>query len=238
MPEKLTRAEWMKSTDPYDLIEHMMAAHRVNATAAGKRRLVLFVAGCCRRGWKKLEGDPCQSVIEAAERFADKEITLATFERVSRTARKKLRLPGSWMEFDHGVQFGTLKRRRLHGFYSAIPYMANRDHADMWLGHRVIAGAIAGKKEDTELAVQADLVRDIFGNPFLKPPKFDKRWRTSTVLLLARQMYESREFSAMPILADALQDAGCNDATILDHCRGPGPHVCGCWVVDLVLGKK
>jgi hypothetical protein len=102
----------------------------------------------------------------------------------------------------------------------------------------VIAGAIAGKKEDTELAVQADLVRDIFGNPFLKPPKFDKRWRTSTVLLLARQMYESREFSAMPILADALQDAGCNDATILDHCRGPGPHVCGCWVVDLVLGKK
>jgi hypothetical protein len=51
-------------------------------------------------------------------------------------------------------------------------------------------------------------------------------------------MYESREFSAMPILADALQDAGCNDDAVLDHCRGEGPHVRGCWVVDLVLDKR
>jgi hypothetical protein len=50
-------------------------------------------------------------------------------------------------------------------------------------------------------------------------------------------MYESRDFSAMPILADALQDAGCESTTILDHCREPGPHVRGCWVVDLVLRK-
>jgi hypothetical protein len=51
-------------------------------------------------------------------------------------------------------------------------------------------------------------------------------------------MYESRDFGAMPILADALQDAGCEDAAILGHCRGAGPHVRGCWVVDLVLGKE
>ena len=50
-------------------------------------------------------------------------------------------------------------------------------------------------------------------------------------------MYASRDFSPMPILADALQDAGCDSADILDHCRGSGPHVRGCWVVDLVLGK-
>jgi hypothetical protein len=50
-------------------------------------------------------------------------------------------------------------------------------------------------------------------------------------------MYESRHFSPMPILADALQDAGCDNPDVLDHCRGPGPHVRGCWVVDLVLGK-
>ena len=55
---------------------------------------------------------------------------------------------------------------------------------------------------------------------------------------LARQMYESLDFGAMPILADALQDAGCDSADILNHCRGPGPHVRGCWVVDLVLGKE
>jgi hypothetical protein len=54
---------------------------------------------------------------------------------------------------------------------------------------------------------------------------------------LATQIYEGWDFSAMPILADALQDAGCDDANILDHCRGPGPHVRGCWVIDLVLGK-
>jgi hypothetical protein len=83
----------------------------------------------------------------------------------------------------------------------------------------------------------ADRLRDIFGNPF-RPVAFSPEWRTDTAVTLARQMYESREFSAMPILADALQDAGCDSAEILDHCRGPGPHVRGCWVVDLVLGKE
>jgi hypothetical protein len=84
--------------------------------------------------------------------------------------------------------------------------------------------------------IRVSLLRDIFGNPF-RPVAFDPSWRTSTAVALASQMYESREFSAMPILADALQDAGCEDADILGHCRGPGPHVRGCWVVDLVLGK-
>jgi hypothetical protein len=68
--------------------------------------------------------------------------------------------------------------------------------------------------------------------------RFSPEWRTSTAVALARQMYDSRDFSAMPILADALQDAGCDSADILDHCRGPGPHVRGCWVVDLVLGNE
>lgn len=67
---------------------------------------------------------------------------------------------------------------------------------------------------------------------------FASDWRTDTVLALARQMDGSGDFGAMPILADALQDAGCGDDNILGHCRGPGPHVRGCWVVDLVLGKE
>src|SRR5262245_49415618 len=89
---------------------------------------------------------------------------------------------------------------------------------------------------EQERVAQADLLRDIFGNPF-RPVALDPSWLTSTVNALARQMYESRDFSAMPILADALQDAGCDSDDILDHCRGPGPHVRGCWVVDLVQGK-
>ena len=88
-----------------------------------------------------------------------------------------------------------------------------------------------------KLAFQARILRDIFGNPF-RPVVFSPSWRTSTAVALASQMYESRDFSAMPILADALQDAGCDSADVLDHCRGPGPHVRGCWVVDLVLEKE
>ena len=88
-----------------------------------------------------------------------------------------------------------------------------------------------------ELAVQAGLIHDIFGNPF-RSVTFSPEWRTDTALSLARQMYESREFGAMPILADALQYAGCDHDDLLAHCRGDGPHVRGCWVVDLVLGKE
>ena len=82
---------------------------------------------------------------------------------------------------------------------------------------------------------QRRLLGDIFGNPF-HPVSFSSEWRTSTAVAIAKGMYESRDFSAMPILADALQDAGCDSDDILNHCRGPGPHVRGCWVVDLVLG--
>jgi hypothetical protein len=84
---------------------------------------------------------------------------------------------------------------------------------------------------------QPTLLREIFGNPF-RPVPFSQAWRTDTTLALARQMYEARDFSAVPILADALQDAGCDNEDILNHCRAPGVHVRGCWVVDLVLGKE
>ncbi|HEY1192447.1 MAG TPA: hypothetical protein VGE74_32790 [Gemmata sp.] len=93
-----------------------------------------------------------------------------------------------------------------------------------------------GPGPEAEELAQTELLRDIFGNPF-RPVTFLPEWRTGTAVALALQVYESRDFSAMPILADALQDAGCDSADILDHCRGPGPHVRGCWVVDLVLGK-
>ncbi|MBP3959644.1 hypothetical protein J8F10_30735 [Gemmata sp. G18] len=82
------------------------------------------------------------------------------------------------------------------------------------------------------------MCRDIFGNPF-RPVAFSPDWRTSTTVTLAAQMYESRDFSAMPILADAIQDAGCDNDDILNHCRDANQvHVRGCWVVDLVLGKE
>lgn len=82
-----------------------------------------------------------------------------------------------------------------------------------------------------------DYFRDIFGNPF-RPPVFDADWRSETATALATGIYEGRAFDRMPILADALEDAGCDNAEILAHCRGDGAHVRGCWTVDLVLGKQ
>ena len=94
------------------------------------------------------------------------------------------------------------------------------------------AGTIAEGEERRALAV---LARDIF-NPF-RPVTADPSWLTSTVVALAHGTYAKRAFDRLPILADALQDAGCEDPTVLDHLRRPGPHVRGCWAVDLVLGR-
>jgi hypothetical protein len=84
---------------------------------------------------------------------------------------------------------------------------------------------------------QASSLRCIFGNPF-RPVTFDLSWLTSTVVALATGIYQDRAFDRMPILADALQDAGCENEDILNHCRGEGVHVRGCWLVDLILGKE
>lgn len=81
-----------------------------------------------------------------------------------------------------------------------------------------------------------DLLRCVFGNPFRKPV-FPKKWRTETVTSLAAGIYEERAFDRLPILADALEEAGCDRAEVLNHCRGEGMHFRGCWVVDVVLGK-
>ena len=83
-----------------------------------------------------------------------------------------------------------------------------------------------------------NLFKEIFGNPFHRI-KFDKKLRTSTVALLARGIYDERTFDQLPILADALQDADCDNDDILNHFRDPNAtHVRGCWAVDLVLGKE
>ncbi|HKA54599.1 MAG TPA: hypothetical protein VKJ47_13145, partial [Candidatus Binatia bacterium] len=100
--------------------------------------------------------------------------------------------------------------------------------------------AAAGKEESALCA----LVRDIFGNPF-RPASLDPAWRTPAVVSLATAAYEERNLPAgtldpdrLAVLADALEEAGCDNADLLSHLRGPGPHVRGCWVIDLLLGKE
>lgn len=94
---------------------------------------------------------------------------------------------------------------------------------------RIVLGA---RQSDPSLA---NLVRCIFENPFHRP-EFRNSWRNSTVLGLAEKVYEDRTFGHLPILADALEEGGCEESAILDHSRHPGPHGRGCWVIDRILG--
>jgi hypothetical protein len=87
------------------------------------------------------------------------------------------------------------------------------------------------------------LLRDVFGNPF-RPAALDPAWLTPTVTGIAIAAYQERilpsgelDRARLAVLADALEEAGCTDASVLSHLRGPGPHVRGCWAVDLLLGK-
>ncbi|MBL8795191.1 MAG: hypothetical protein JNM56_14900 [Planctomycetia bacterium] len=79
-------------------------------------------------------------------------------------------------------------------------------------------------------------MRDLVGNPF-RPVTVNPAWLTPTVISLAQAIYAERAFDRLPILADALEDAGCDHADILNHCRQPGEHVRGCWVIDLLTGR-
>ena len=93
--------------------------------------------------------------------------------------------------------------------------------------------------QDAESGAQASLLRDIFGNPF-RPVAIDPAWLAldnGAIVKIAQRIYEERAFADLPILADALEEAGCTNAELLAHCRHPGPHVRGCWAVDLLLGK-
>jgi hypothetical protein len=105
---------------------------------------------------------------------------------------------------------------------------------------RYASWAARGVPRAGELHAQADLARDIFVNPFhtvtINPSWLS--WHGGLLVSMARRMAESRDFSDMPVLADALEEAGCQDQDILGHLRGLGPHVRGCWAVDLCLGKS
>src|SRR5262249_13111573 len=119
----------------------------------------------------------------------------------------------------------------------AVGYVAAQsvpvDDAENWSPDRTTTCQSA---ERAEWAAQAALLHDIIGNHF-RPLTADPAWRTPKVVSLARAIYDGRDFERMPQLADALEEAGCADAALLDHCRRPDGHVRGCWALDLLLGN-
>jgi len=110
-----------------------------------------------------------------------------------------------------------------------------------WAAHTCALNTRRASRGRKTAAIQADLLRDIFGNPFRVVPRLSdtaREWNRGIVLRLAAESYEKRRFGELPVLADALEDAGCADEAILSHLRSARPHVRGCWVIDLILGKS
>jgi hypothetical protein len=210
----MTEEQWLDWTRPLEMLGHL----RGQAT---DRKLRLFVCACCRRIWPLLTDGRSQRAVEVAERHADGEASDQELEAAWRDAEKFF---GSTCSY--GTSTGDQPARAASSAADPTPSLLPHMHH---LSFRYLS---------EEWPAQATLLRDIFGNPF-RPVTLDPTWRTSTVVALASQMYDSRDFGATPILADALQDAGCDSADVLDHCRAPnGVHVRGCWVVDLVLAKS
>src|SRR4051812_20317008 len=216
----MTEAEWR--TFPYS--EAMLKFLRGKAS---DRKMRLFSVACCRRIWNSLLNERSRQAVEIAERYADGAVTRIELS----VAYTQASDPSVW-QFTGGLPAATAAALTAgDGTYDGTP------NTPLML--EAVAANVIRVTDNipAEWAAQCDLLRDIFGNPF-RPVALDPAWRTGDVLALARQMYESRDFGAMPILADALQDAGCDSDGILNHCRDVSAnHVRGCWVVDLVLDK-
>jgi hypothetical protein len=180
-------------------------------------------------GWLVAD-ERSSAAIAAGEMFADaaveKDALTAARKAANAAVREIARAAGNGSAREWAASAAEMVS---HATYQDA-YITAASRASTAIG---VSGARAREEEQV---AQWALLRDIFGNPF-RPVAFDPSWRTEAVVGLARGMYESRDFGPMPVLADALEDAGCADAGVLTHCRGPGPHVRGCWVVDLVLGK-
>ncbi|WP_162670594.1 ankyrin repeat domain-containing protein [Gemmata massiliana] len=138
------------------------------------------------------------------------------------------------------VEAGSdLNRQECRG-RTPVDLARNPAHNHAFVKYLISVGAVPNESSTAETVqyMKNDGMWDaIPDNLFLGP--FSPNWRTDTVLALVRHMRESQNFSAMPILGDALQDAGCDNTDVLNHCRdASAPHVRGYWVVDLVLGKE
>ncbi|MFY7895111.1 MAG: hypothetical protein ACOVP8_02670 [Phycisphaerales bacterium] len=177
-------------------------------------------------------GEDDQQAILVSERYADKEITHIELERIRAFQGSRSR----GYQWSHPL---VCANKLLVVSCQRVLGAATRARINTWaerpdweefkeLRHAYLARARPGF---------ATIVRDVFSNPF-RSMTVDPHWLTETTVALATGIYADRAFDRMPILADALEDAGCDNFDILTHCRGDGPHVRGCWVVDLVLGKE
>jgi hypothetical protein len=204
-----------------------------------ERKLRLFLVACARSVLPSSPDEQTMNALETAEQFGDGLVTSSRLSRVRKEiidshATRRKRWPVLYSAHIRSVPAWHATREKI----ARAAREGSRTCA--WSSQRTVVfpGSVQMAYPAEELMKQANFLRDIFGNPF-QPISFDPAWRTANTIGLASAMYESREFSNMPILADALEEAGCDQPDFLAHCRGEqATHVRGCWVVDWVLGKS
>jgi hypothetical protein len=223
---KLNEAEWLQSG--YYLLLTYFVAERMSL-----RKLRLANVAICRRVERHLVDERDRHALAVGEDYADGLVSEDELAEAHAHAN---------------AVYESLRRQAMgrEAYFWAILYLC---WATAHSGLRMQIDAIdvvlySSKPPDSippehraDAVAEAELARDVFGNPF-RPVAFDPAWRTEDSVGIALKLYEERDFSSMPILADALMDAGCDNNDILNHCRSDKPHVRGCWVVDLVLGKE
>lgn len=223
----MTEAKWLTCNDPQPMLVFLRGK-------ASKRKLRLFEVACCRRIWHLLTDERSRRLVEVAEQYADGHpippgpLESAAMEAVCRFSTESALFAAAR---------AAVKTIWDHSPDSPYP---NSSHPPMVRDALAIAGN-AAEAVPSEPPVQAALLRDVFGNPFRPKPILPSvwlAWNDSTIPKLAQTIYDDRAFDRLPILADALEEAGCTNADMLDHCRQPGEHVRGCWVIDLILGKE
>jgi hypothetical protein len=213
----VTERDWLNAVDTSRMLDLLRDSGR-----ASNRKLRLFACACCRRvwGWYEFHHEEGREAVATSERYADGLATPAELTSARRAAAG--RVPDGLDKMVAGVD------------------------AAMWYGSSLIAHETA--TDPWPFAGQAELVRDIFGNPFrplqhLAPSLLERH--DGLVRKLAQATYEYRDLpsghlepSRLAVLADALEEAGVSEGGLLDHLRGPGPHVRGCFALDLVLGRN
>jgi predicted component of type VI protein secretion system len=212
----MTESEWLACADPLAMLSFL-------GSRISDRKLRLFACACCRRVWHLITSPPARVAVEASERYAD---GLASVQELRDIAH------GRWAPLV--CVEGASERQALHALQTAAcASQVHREGILQAVRHSLLA--------DKEMAKQAALLRDIVGNPFrcvgidIDPDWL--AWDGAVVRKLAQAIYDERTFDHLPVLADALEEAGASDTTILEHLRMPATHVRGCWVVDLLLAK-
>jgi hypothetical protein len=213
----VTEVEWLTATDPHALIRYALPSF-------SPRQFRLLAAGCVELVEHHTSYAACHHLLELGRASADD---------VSSTSRLRLARREVEPYAEQSWAWPAHFQYTIHAFYD-LALDDPKEACEAVLRWVALASDTATEKYDQHLL---SLVRDLAGNPF-RPVAFDNAWLTSDVIALASGAYHDRAFGRLPILADALQDAGCDNDDILTHCRDAnGVHVRGCWVVDLVLGK-